>query len=201
MPILLPIGWKSSTLSSLIYRHRAPIIVSGGGSSGSLPRSRSATACAASIPLAADSIYPSTPVICPAKLTLGSFFSLNQPSSSRGESRKVLRCITPYRTNSAFSSPGIIEKTRFCSGNSRLVWNPTILYMVPAAFSRRSWILAHGRCPVRGSRSPTGRSGPYRMVSRPRFASTSMGIQPSYTLKYSFSNSCSSTLFAFTSAS
>ena len=40
---------------------------------------------------------------------------------------KVLRCIIPYRANSAFSSPGMSRKTRLCSGRRRLVWKPTIL--------------------------------------------------------------------------
>ena len=40
---------------------------------------------------------------------------------SFGELMNVLRCITPYLTNSAFSSPGIIENTLFCSPNLRCV--------------------------------------------------------------------------------
>ena len=38
--------------------------------------------------------------------------------------------------------PGIIEKTRFCSGNLRCVWNPTMLYIVPSALSFLSWTTA-----------------------------------------------------------
>ena len=38
-----------------------------------------------------------------------------------GELIKVFRCITPYRINSAFSRPGIIEKTLFCSANFKFV--------------------------------------------------------------------------------
>ena len=43
------------------------------------------------------------------------------------------------RENSAFSRPGIILKTRSCSRRSAgLVWKPTRLYAVAAAFSARS---------------------------------------------------------------
>ena len=56
--------------------------------------------------------------------------------------------------------PGYHEKTRFCSPHFKLVWKPTILYSVRAVFSARSCTLAQGRWPVRGSRRPTGRSGP-----------------------------------------
>ena len=73
--------------------------------------------------------------------------------------------MTPKRTNSAFLSAGIMEKTRFCSPNFRFVWKPTRLYKVPAEFSFLSWSTAHGLCPVRGSRRPTGFIGPKRMVS------------------------------------
>ena len=52
--------------------------------------------------------------------------------NSRGLSRKEFRCITTYRTNSACSKPGIMEKTRFCSPNFKLVWKPTMLYIVPS---------------------------------------------------------------------
>ena len=43
------------------------------------------------------------------------------PSKKPGERIYVFLCITPYRTNSAFFNAGIIENTRFCSGNFRLV--------------------------------------------------------------------------------
>ena len=72
-----------------------------------------------------------------------------------------------------------MEKTRFCSGHFKFVWNPTRLYMVPSFVSFRSWRAAQGLCPVRGSVRPTGFMGPNRMVSCPRFAMTSMGMQPS----------------------
>ena len=40
---------------------------------------------------------------------------------------KVLRWICPKRTNSALSSPGIMRKTRCCSGHFIRVWKPTRL--------------------------------------------------------------------------
>ena len=63
MPILLPMGWKSSAVDELIYRVSAPSMVVSGSSSGGSPRSRRAMAMPAMSPDEADSIYPSTPVI------------------------------------------------------------------------------------------------------------------------------------------
>ena len=72
-----------------------------------------------------------------------------------------------------------MRNTRFCSPHFRFVWKPTMLYSVRSLFSARSWTFAQGRWPVLGFTRPTGRSGPNRMVSAPRAAMISMGIQPS----------------------
>ena len=94
-----------------------------------------------------------------------------------------------------------MPNTRFCSPNFKLVWNPTKLYRVRSLFSVRSCKTAQGRCPVRGSRRPTGFMGPKRMASCPREASTSMGIQPSYTLGSRASKLWTGARWAFTSSS
>ena len=49
------------------YRASAPIALRGGASKSSLPRRRRTALLPASQPIATDSTYPSTPVICPAK--------------------------------------------------------------------------------------------------------------------------------------
>ena len=69
---LIFMGWKAVTASSLIYSPNAPMAVVLGKSGGSVPRSLAAMATAARKPEAVDSTYPSTPVICPAKATMGS---------------------------------------------------------------------------------------------------------------------------------
>ena len=54
------------------YDFMYPIAVSCGKSTGESPSNRAAVSIPTSIPEAADSTYPSTPVICPAKLMRGS---------------------------------------------------------------------------------------------------------------------------------
>ena len=78
-----------------------------------------------------------------------------------------------------------MENTRFCSPNFRWVWQPTRLYSVPFALSRRSCRTAYGSLPIFGSGRPMGLRMPKRSVSKPRRALTSMGIQPSNTLESS----------------
>ena len=68
-----------------------------------------------------DSTYPSTPVICPAKYIFLFFFKLYVSSNSFVEFMYVFLCITPYFENSAFSNPGIILNTLFCSPNFKFV--------------------------------------------------------------------------------
>ena len=172
-------GWKSFPSYRDTCRDSAPSMVVSGRSRGSFPARRLAALIPASSPDPADSMYPSTPVICPAKYSPGRPRKEKSPSSSLGESRNVFRCITPYRTNSALARPGIRPNTRFCSPNFKLVWKPTRLKRVPSRFSFRSCTTAQGRWPVRGSFSPTGFMGPKRMASCPREASTSMGMHPS----------------------
>ena len=96
----------------------------------------------------------------------------------------------------------IILKTRFCSGNIRCVWNPTMLYIVPSLFSRLNCTVANASSPVVGKGSPTGFIGPKRNVSYPRLAITSTGMQPSKTVSswLSLSNSLSTAPSALTSA-
>ena len=55
MPKFTFMGWKSVTLSLLTYRARAPMAVSWGKSTGSLPVSRRASSTAARKPEAVDS--------------------------------------------------------------------------------------------------------------------------------------------------
>ena len=106
---------------------------------------------------------------------------------------KVLRWICPKRTKLAFSSPGIIRSTRFCSPHFMRDWKPTRLNWLFARFSCRSWTTAQGRRPS-GVRRPTGFIGPKRRVSTPRRAISSMGRHPSK--KTAFSNSCGTTTSA-----
>ena len=54
-------------------------------------------------------------------------FNASVRSRTRGELMKVLRCIDPKRAKTAFSRPGIIWMTRFCSGTFIFVWKPTML--------------------------------------------------------------------------
>ena len=68
-------GWKSPTEPLLTYRPSAPMAVSAGKSMGVCPLRRRASSTPARKPLAQDSTYPSTPVICPAKAMRGSAFS------------------------------------------------------------------------------------------------------------------------------
>ena len=62
-----------------------------------------------------------SPINCPALSNVGRCLNCRVRCMSCGALRKVLRCITPNRTNSAFSKLGIIWKTRFCSPQRRLV--------------------------------------------------------------------------------
>ena len=57
----------------------------------------------------------------------GRTFSWRSGSSCRGAFRYVLRCTEPKRANTAFSSPGSMRSTRFCSPTRSLVWKPTRL--------------------------------------------------------------------------
>ena len=66
-----------------------------GGGVQSRPVSRAQMLRAASRPQAALSMYPSKPVICPAKNTLGCSFRQSASVSTAGLSKKVLRCMTP----------------------------------------------------------------------------------------------------------
>ena len=66
---LIFMGWKDSTLSSLMYSPSAPMAVVLGNSGRGRPCTFAAMATAARYPEAVDSTYPSTPVICPAKAT------------------------------------------------------------------------------------------------------------------------------------
>ena len=75
MPKFTFMGWKWATVSSLMYRARAPMAVSLGKSMGGFPSSRRASSKAARQPEAVDSTYPSTPVIWPAKTMRGSAFT------------------------------------------------------------------------------------------------------------------------------
>ena len=154
-------------------------MVSLGRTSVSLPWQRRTAFFPANRPENIAAKYPSSPVSCPAKNRSGRVFMEKSRRSSLGESIKVFRCMTPYRTNSAFFRAGIMENTRLCSGNLRFVWKPTKLYRVFSRFSCRSCTTAQGRWPVLGSLRPTGFSGPNRKVSAPRWAITSTGIQPS----------------------
>lgn len=107
-----------------------------------------------------DSTYPSTPVICPAKYKLLIFLILYVLVSNLLESIKVFLCITPYLTNSAFSKPGIPEKTLFCSPNFKFVWKPTKLNIFPSVSSCLNCTNAYGLLPVVGFVNPTGFNGP-----------------------------------------
>ncbi len=74
MPKLMFMGWNTVTDWLETYRARAPTAVSWGKSTGGFPASRRAVSTPARKPEAADSTYPSTPVICPAKAMRGSAF-------------------------------------------------------------------------------------------------------------------------------
>ena len=74
MPKLMFMGWKLPILSLLTYSASAPMAVTSGKSMGGRPRRRRLSSTAARKPEAVDSTYPSTPVICPAKVRRGSFF-------------------------------------------------------------------------------------------------------------------------------
>src|ERR1043166_349206 len=121
-------------------------------------------------PTAADSTYPSTPVIWPAKKTRSSRFVRNVFVRCFGPLMNVFRCIDPKRANCAFSRPGIIWMTRFCSGTFIFVWKPTRLKYSSERSSFRSCTTAYGRSPVTGCSRPTGFIGPKRSVSGPRVA-------------------------------
>ena len=60
--------------------------------------------------------------------------------------------------------PGIMRRTRCCSGHFMRLWKPTRFRCVRARFSCRSWTTACGRRPS-GAVSPTGFIGPKRSVS------------------------------------
>ena len=75
MPKLMFIGWNWVTDSLEMYSASAPMAISRGKSTGDCPFRRRAVSIPTRKPLAADSTYPSTPVICPAKAMRGSFFS------------------------------------------------------------------------------------------------------------------------------
>jgi len=126
---------------------------------------------------------------------LGSFFRLYVLSNNSGELINVFLCITPYLTNSAFSSPGIKLITLFCSPNFKFVWKPTMLNKFPSVLSCLSCTIAYGLFPVLKSVKPTGLSGPNLSVSIPLFAITSIGIHPS-NISF-FSKLWSSTISAF----
>ena len=69
-------GWKSPPAGPVdTYSASAPMAVVPGKSSGGRPFIRRAASSAASIPLAQDSTYPSTPVIWPAKAMRGQLLS------------------------------------------------------------------------------------------------------------------------------
>ena len=75
MPKLIFMGWNIVTEGLDTYSPRAPMAVSRGKSTGGLPVRRRAVSTPTRKPEAADSTYPSTPVIWPAKESRGSAFS------------------------------------------------------------------------------------------------------------------------------
>ena len=75
IPKLMFMGWNAVTDSLEIYSPSAPTAVSRGKSTGACPPRRRAVSTPTRKPLAADSTYPSTPVICPAKEIRGSRLS------------------------------------------------------------------------------------------------------------------------------
>ena len=75
--------------------------------------------------------------------------------------------------------PGIMRKTSVWAPCFSLVWKPTMFHSVPSALSWRSWTTAWALSPACGLVRPTGFIGPWRRVSRPRSAITSIGRQPS----------------------
>ncbi|OGR22642.1 MAG: hypothetical protein A2559_09900 [Deltaproteobacteria bacterium RIFOXYD2_FULL_66_9] len=110
------IGWALSGPGVVIRSISAPIIDSRGKGRGTFPAARNAAESAATSPDAIDSTYPSTPVIWPAKKRPARSRDSIQGWRCRRASRNVLRCTDPNRRNPADESPGISEKTRFCSG-------------------------------------------------------------------------------------
>ena len=85
MPKLAFIGWKLAEKVLVIKDSSAPIMVVGGGVRGFPPFMKRLACIPAIRPMAADSIYPSTPVICPAKKMRGLFFNWSVLRSREGE--------------------------------------------------------------------------------------------------------------------
>ncbi len=74
----------------------------------------------------------------------------------------------------------MVRKMSLCAPCFSLVWKPTMFHSVPSALSWRSWTTAQAfSCGLCSLVRPTGFIGPWRRVSRPRSAITSMGRQPS----------------------
>ena len=85
MPKLAFIGWKLAEKELVIKDSSAPIMVVWGGVKGFCPFIKRLACIPAIRPIAADSIYPSTPVICPAKKIRGSVFNWSVLRSREGE--------------------------------------------------------------------------------------------------------------------
>ena len=70
-PKFMFIGWNPVFPGVEMYSSREPMDVSLGTGTGGSPRVFLEAFIPQTIPVAADSTYPSTPVICPAKKTFG----------------------------------------------------------------------------------------------------------------------------------
>ena len=110
------IGWNVSLFAFLVtWLSKEAKAVSSGGSKHFMLFLSKIIKIDDNNPIADDSTYPSTPVICQAKKNFELVFKFNFELKMSGELINVFLCKPPSLANAAFSNPGIFLKTFFCS--------------------------------------------------------------------------------------